>query len=99
MEDQEIEQKIEELIMWMNFKEETYHDGKSLVTTGRCSKKSIVKMMTEIYSLGQSHMKQKAIDCVPEEEKFIIGMNYEQTEYLNGFNECREQILSALKEI
>lgn len=45
-------------------------------------------------------LKQKAIDCVPKDMKRIknFDTSYE-VENANGFNDCREQILSALKEI
>lgn len=86
MEDKEIQKKIDELY-------------ENLST--RNFKVSIKNLIKEAILFGQSHMKQKAIACVPEEAvDKLSGMAGERRIIENkGFNDCREQTLSAIESI
>lgn len=116
MEDKEIEQNMEEV----RIKEKIIKDFNITYTSNGSSNEwrtgmditpsmivSFLKRNIEqTYSLGQSHMKQKAVDCVPKkrdygeknEKGFCTTCHYLQCKCA-GFNDCREQTLSALNNL
>lgn len=90
MKDEELENKIEEMLRSSAI---IFDDG----INGAVDKSLFKMKLREAILFGQERMRSRAVACVPE--KKMTYRNKQEHDKVNAFNDCHEQVLSALGKL